>query len=713
MLSNATYNSTAKTSYLDSSTTTYTLTLGRGDSDVYAFGGTKQISLVNKTDTLGIRPTITITKEAVLSGEGSTSNKYTITGLYSNIPEAYNDTTAPSIQTVSVTQNWTNTGKEITISAFDESKGSGVGAYNITTSNTEPASNANTWVSMSSANITTTTKYNAGTYYVWVKDRSNNISLSKSLVVDKIDTVAPTCTLTYSKTGNGYRLKVTGNDNNQLSGKPYSFDNKTYQELSTKEVTGGGSYKAYVKDLAGNINTCSTEIETKPNAPKLTSNMIPVYYDDTNSVWKKADSSNTNSTWYNYDNKMWANAVTVTSANRDTYLNANVGTTIPMDDINTMWVWIPRYTYTYLNTNTPQEISIKFEKGTNSTGTIKCVDAVTGTSSTSETCTDETNGSLIAGTSTYTHPAFWWDKDDDNVRETGEELTGIWVGKFEVSSDTTCTVSDSVAVGSGCNLQTIRPQIKPNVTSWRGAQVGTFFNGIQKMRESGNQYGFSTTDETHMMKNMEWGAVTYLSHSKYGINKEIAINSANTYTTGCGPQSEGSTSSGATCNGYTTTLGQSASTTGNVSGVYDMSGGAYEYMMGNMVYSNGQPMSGYQTTNNYNSGFTGILYDGGTSFTGTYAFPSKRYYDKYSYGTSETEYTRGKLGDATIEMAPTGTTGNWYGDYALFPVGSNPWFIRGGLYGSGAGAGAFSFAYDYGSAYTINSARAVALGALE
>ena len=478
------------------------------------------------------------------------------------------------------------------------------------------------------------------------------------------------------------------------------------------------SYRFRVNVNSGNITSSSKPVSldaSGANAPKLTSNMIPVYYDDTNSAWKKADSNNKdkNNKWYDYNDKMWANAVTVTSTNRDTYLNANVGTTIPMDDINTMWVWIPRYTYTYLNTNTPQEISIKFEKGTNSTGTIKCVDAVTGTSSTSETCTDETNGSLIAGTSTYTHPAFWWDKDDDNVRETGEELTGIWVGKFEVSSDTTCTVSSYAAVGSGCNLQTIRPQIKPNVTSWRGAQVGTFFNGIQKMRESGNQYGFSTTDETHMMKNMEWGAVTYLSHSKYGINKEIAINSANTYTTGCGPQSEGSTSSGATCNGYTTTLGQSASTTGNVSGVYDMSGGAYEYMMGNMVYSNGQPMSGNSTSYNSNSAFTGILYNGGTSFTGTYAFPSKRYYDKYSYGTSNTEYTRGKLGDATIEMAPTGTSGNWYGDYAYFPYGSDPWFVRGGFYGDGARAGAFNFGSNDGDAVTSYSARAVLFGALD
>ncbi len=477
----------------------------------------------------------------------------------------------------------------------------------------------------------------------------------------------------------------------------YNFANTSYAKWNSG-YTSSNTLKVGVK--IPNVD------KSGANAPKLTSNMIPVYYDSTSDSWKKADSKE-NSNWYNYDKKMWANAVTVTNTNRQTYLNADVGTTIPMSDINTMWVWIPRYTYTYLNTNTPQEIKIKFESGTASTGTIKCTDAVTGTSSTSETCTDSTNGGLKAGTSTYTHPAFWWDKNDNNVREEGEELTGIWVGKFEVSSDTSCTPSDHVTVGSGCNLQTIRPQIKPNVTSWRGAQAGTFFNGIQKMRENGNKYGFKTTDETHMMKNMEWGAVTYLSHSKYGINKEVAINS--TITTGCGPQSEGSTNGGATCNSYTTTLGQSASTTGNVYGVYDMSGGTYEYMMGNMVYSNGQQMSGSSAYNAYNSAFTGILnnYDDVTSYTGTYAFPSKRYYDKYSYGTSWTEYTRGKLGDATKEMAPTGDRGNWYSDYADFVRSSNPWFVRGGYCNGGASVGAFSFKYNSGNADDLYSARAV------
>ena len=259
MLSSAVYNSTNKTSYLDSNTNTYTLTPAQSANDAFSYGGTKQISIVNKTTSLGIRPTITITKDAVISGEGSTSNKYSVNGIYSNLPEAYNDTTKPTIEMANVTQKWTNTGKEITISGYDESKGSGVGAYNVTTTSAIPASNDNNWVSMTSAKVTTTTKYNAGTYYVWVKDKSNNISTSKTVTVDKIDTTKPTCTLTYTKSGNGYRLKITGQDNNQLAGKPYSFDGTNYQELSTK-VVGAGNYTAYIKDIAGNVNTCTLDL---------------------------------------------------------------------------------------------------------------------------------------------------------------------------------------------------------------------------------------------------------------------------------------------------------------------------------------------------------------------------------------------------------------------------------------------------------------------
>ena len=370
---------------------------------------------------------------------------------------------------------------------------------------------------------------------------------------------------------------------------------------------------------------------------------------------------------------------------RNDLLNAEAGTEIPMDGINTMWVWIPRYTYTYLNTNTPEEIKIKFESGTNSSGTIKCTDAVTGTSTTSETCTDSTNGSLKAGTSTYTHPAFTFGD---------KELTGIWVGKFE-NSATTIPASTSTTESTVI--------IKPNVESLINKAVSYMFKDTRQMEQANNIYGFSQSSsttfnwngsltgdnnniDTHMMKNMEWGAVAYLSHSKYGINKEIAINSTSTLTTGCGPQSAGSTSAGSKCNAYNTTLGESASTTGNVTGVYDMSGGADEYVMGNMVNSSGAFYSS-------NAGFS--------------TAPNTKYYDKYSYGTSYTEYTRGKLGDATKEMAPAGTSGNWYSDSAYFPHSSYSWFYRGGNYGYGANAGAFRFYYGYGGASSYYSSHAV------
>lgn len=119
-----------------------------------------------------------------------------------------------------------------------------------------------------------------------------------------------------------------------------------------------------------------------------------------------------------------------------------------------------------------------------------------------------------------------------------------------------------------------------------------------------------------------------------------------------------------------------------------MSGGSWEYVMGNMVNSSGAFYSSY------------------ASFTPE---PEARYYDKYSYGTSITEYTRGKLGDATKEMAPTGSTGNWYSDYARFPYSSTPWFSRGGHYSSGADAGAFNFNEINGFASSNYSSRAVLL----
>ena len=98
-------------------------------------------------------------------------------------------------------------------------------------------------------------------------------------------------------------------------------------------------------------------LNIKPSSPELDSNMIAVRYNGSN--WVKADSSTNN--WYNYDKGEWANAVTVSSSSRDRYLSSPVGTEISMEDIETIWVWIPRYSYT-----------IGSEDGTNYYGTYYC-----------------------------------------------------------------------------------------------------------------------------------------------------------------------------------------------------------------------------------------------------------------------------------------------------------------------------------------------------
>src|SRR5574344_653390 len=134
----------------------------------------------------------------------------------------------------------------------------------------------------------------------------------------------------------------------------------TSTSSATGNVTWNGSKWVLNVTGADSGNTkCNitfvTPLDTSgANAPVLADNMIPVYYDNANDVWKKADSTNSNATykWYDYNAQMWANAVTVTSSTRSTYNSADVGTQIPMTDIMGMWVWIPRYEYMTTNLGT-------------------------------------------------------------------------------------------------------------------------------------------------------------------------------------------------------------------------------------------------------------------------------------------------------------------------------------------------------------------------
>ena len=388
--------------------------------------------------------------------------------------------------------------------------------------------------------------------------------------------------------------------------------------------------------------------QNSPNSPMLDEGMIAVKYENNN--WVKADRTNLNNDWYNYDELMWANAVTVSESSRSTYLNADVGTVISMNDIETMWVWIPRYSYSigsedgtnyygkqgeFLDTiptqGLPGEIDIKFvSENTKDRGTAKYIVS-----------------SGIEDNSWYTPDAFTFGD---------EELRGIWVGKFETSS------SNPSAEYGGGNTTELDAMIKPNVISWRGINVSNAFNVGLKMNDNGNRYGFSNNIDTHIMKNSEWGVVTYLSQSKYGklgntnfsgANKEIYQNKSNNFITGCSwGHPSGGTEANCGCQ-YTYDIevnGTGASTTGTIYGIYDMSGGAHDNVMGNYNDILG------------NSGFTSI--------------PDSKYYDRYTTEDMNTACN----GSVCLSHSLSETSG-WYNDYSInFAGTSHSWLFRGGFY---------------------------------
>ena len=396
---------------------------------------------------------------------------------------------------------------------------------------------------------------------------------------------------------------------------------------------------------------------------------------------------------------------------RNAYQSAEAGTVLNEEDILAFYVWIPRFKYkvwniskqagaesTYAYNAYTEGIDIIFEEGKISSGTISCnynhnVSNIDLSTTTAETCTGN-NGEY------YTHPAFTF--GSDNIR-------GFWIGKYEMSSSNPATGS---SYGGG-NTTSLTVRILPSVTSWRNITVSNMNTVIQNMQTSSNIYGLSTSrtnTDSHMLTNYEWGAVAYLTNSKYGkcTNgkcNEVSINGYGetsnwTTMTGCGPISSGSTSYGTTCNAYNTTLGQLASTTGNVTGVYDMSGGTYEYVMGNMSSA-----SGSYTFDPSSSGFASSWYTTSTAkYVTTYAYDSSNY-------NNQTAYNRGRLGDATGEVVLTASSkGGWYSDYAYFPYSSYSWFVRGGAFNFGADAGVFYFSTDRGySDYNASSHAALVL----
>lgn len=414
------------------------------------------------------------------------------------------------------------------------------------------------------------------------------------------------------------------------------------------------------------------------NYPRLADNMIPVLYDEKLNSWIYAD---VYEKWYDYDEKMWANAIVLKNG-----ITKTVGQKIEEDEIALMYVWIPRYKYVIFNSNSEEieekQIEILFENGNNTTGTVKCVDAINQTDENgnkiSEVCIDNVNETMIDNASTYTHPAF-------NFGE--KEIYGFWVGKFENSTtDEICLNTPSV---ENCNKNSHMIEIKPNKNSLGYINISNVFTSIQNISLN---YKINNSD-SHMIKNMEWGAIAYLTNSEYGrcnngTCEEITINNYlyQGNMTGCAANSINESQVTVCSNKYNTQSGVKASTTGNIYGVYDMSGGGWEQVMDNMVTIDG-------SFNPSKSGFTEA--------------PLEMYYDKYTHFTTSNETTINalKLGTATKE------TKKWNNDINVSFSSTYPWMARGGTASSTNGAGIFAFdtadSFGQGEPSNIYSSRSI------
>ena len=461
---------------------------------------------------------------------------------------------------------------------------------------------------------------------VYLNNKTKNIVYGPSFITDlakyKYENSYVLCTNIFTNATETHEYSLTS----WISPKTNIFESG-----GTHQTIIGGTVKFKVSVETVEITNLDT---SGANKPVLASNMIPVYYDEANSVWKKADKNNSQKDyrWYSYSSTgeykgMWANAVTVKEANRQTYLNATPGTTISMDDITTMWVWIPRF-----NAVTPSN----YNGGTQSKPNAIDVTFV----KQNETAID----------------AFTFGN---------KELSGFWYGKFEIGGSLASSCTNET-----CNVSNI--VVKPNVSSLRNQTVSSFFFASRSMEQTGNSFGFVNIEvDTHMSKNNEWGAVAYLTQSIYGrctsstTCTEVGINNNSGYITGYGAPA--GSSSSVTNGTYNTALGKDASTTGTIYGIYDMSGGAYEYVMG--VYNNAKSSSGFNS------------------------LPDEKYYNNYT-GSSYT-------GHALTE------TKRWYGDNDGFVSASYPWFARGGYYGAGGVTGVFYFSSHDGNSINSHSSHLV------
>ncbi|MCX8074966.1 MAG: hypothetical protein N2749_05210 [Clostridia bacterium] len=585
----------------------------------------------------------TFTSGALITGSASVSQYLWIkcsdkagntTVTQSNLFEM--DTTPPNSPTmVANPVGWTNGNVSVTITYPSDTK---VKEYSL---------NGTTWSNYASAIVVNT---NGTTVYARGKDASGNISEASTITITNIDRTAPTITF---GTNGGVDMETASTTVNvtdvgggvNASTLQYIWDTQNLSAPTsgwTSFTNGATLTKSnyttiylWVKatDNAGNSVTIVSNMfkaleVPSANKPVLAPGMTAVNWNG--SSWVAVANPDTNTTWYNYDGKQWANAMTADGS---------------------MWVWIPRYIYKITSgwhTQYASEIQIQFTRDTNDDWNSSKIGLI-----------DRSPGASASNNKWTNHPAFTFGST---------EVKGIWVAKFEAGGSTSAV------------------DVKPNVSVLRILTIDSMFTACRIM-ETNSRYGWGTSGagiDTHMMKNIEFGAAMYLSSSKYGKNGEVWVNPLNSFLTGYSGKAANSGSLGiaSTYPYYDTTYGVNAGTTGNVYGIFDFSGCTWERL------------AAYIDNNNANL----------TTYGASLYYADPKYKDVYTKATSESIVNNynlaasNKKGDAVYETSNVGNGGSsghnqWYGGLSNMPYSSSPFFMRGDYNGagySGSSYGAYS-----------------------
>ncbi len=523
----------------------------------------------------------------------------------------------------------------------------------------------------------------------------------------------------------GVTLRLTLGDNGLI--KKAKETTEGYEDVATEEDEALRSFEKDLENLKAERNE---ENKKGINKPKVSDGMIPIKYDEEKKNWVITNEEDEE--WYDYKTFKWANVMLSDGKYKESEkdnINSQAsykddGTTVVAEaDLGSMFVWIPRYAYSInkyqtesnLAEGTTQNITkVEFIKGTGNRG----FNGITyGTSY------DEDKVTVGSPTPMIVHPAFTFG---------GKSLSGIWVAKFEASMAETnlnTEANNDVSIG-----KTVK--VLPNKDTWRYINIGNIFINCYNMNTNSDIYGIRASQvDSHMMKNIEWGAVAYLSASQYGVVP--TINTATSLELGIyheysgGSKAEGS---------YKLNVKQS--TTGNVTGIYDMCGGNWEYVAAYYdnrdAYLNDYGTGAFERNNTLKTEYTKYWdkYEVGNDEKTIYGPDRSRLWDK----TSSENATRMKItkerhekmknhnGDAMHEVIGIGYsyfgkktnedydwiliantssgsfqggTGYYNDDYALIGNCALPFVLHGGDWSNGTNAGIFALNdYNGGPSYS-------------